>query len=120
MPAQSERIRCPACGENAVLKRQPVYDDNFRKVGEKRSCAACGHRFEDETAVPCAAPRRLSIFDDDDAPAPVDLFGDDEKQRGCRHCRHYLVNPFTQRCAIHNKRVEATDDCDRFERKDAP
>jgi predicted RNA-binding Zn-ribbon protein involved in translation (DUF1610 family) len=114
MAAQPERIRCPACGENTVLKRQPVYDDDFRKVGEKTTCAACGHRFEGD--APAAAPRRPSIFADD-APESVNVFRDEEKQHCCRYCRHYLVNPFTQRCAVHNKPVEATDDCDRFERK---
>jgi predicted RNA-binding Zn-ribbon protein involved in translation (DUF1610 family) len=120
MAAQPERIQCPACGENSVLKRQPIYDDNFRKTGEKLSCAACGHRFADEAGVVAKAPKRPSIFDDDEPAPSLKIFAEDERQRCCRYCRHYIVNPFTQRCAFHNKLVEATDSCDRFDRKPDP
>jgi len=48
------------------------------------------------------------------------VFGDDEYGRTCRHCRHYIVNPFTQRCDLHKKEVEATDFCPDFDRKPSP
>ena len=111
--SQSAEIVCPACGEAALLRREPVYD-GLRKTGEKLSCFECGHRFADEDSVPFKRARRPSILDDDDAPSVSAVFSADERNRCCRHCRHYLVNPFTQRCAVHKREVTATDLCDRF------
>lgn len=35
----------------------------------------------------------------------------------CRHCVHYVVNPFTQKCMLHHRDVSATDTCPDFEAK---
>ena len=113
------QIRCTACGEQSVLKRVPKYD-GFKKVGETLSCAGCGHVFGSEDEVPFAGPARPRVFGDDDAPGAVRVFGADEKGRTCLYCRHYIVNPFTQRCGRHNRTVEATDTCGAFEKKPAP
>jgi hypothetical protein len=85
------------------------------------------------------APKKPSIFSDDEKPAAPKIFSDDdkpaapkvfsedekavapkvfkegEKGRFCRYCRHYVVNPFTQRCALHRRAVEATDTCPQFD-----
>ena len=45
-----------------------------------------------------------------------DIFSACEKQRCCRYCKHYVVNPWTQRCGLHERNVEATDLCDDFDR----
>ena len=60
----------------------------------------------------------LKVFTDADKSEQVDVFEEDEKARNCRHCAHYIVNPFTQRCALHFKEVQATDLCDDFEVKE--
>jgi hypothetical protein len=94
-------------------------------VGEELLCSSCGARKPVKPAAggpgttAAAAPRKLSIFGDDDLPKPVKLFDEDEGRRTCRHCVHYLVNPFTQRCALHDKNIEATDTCLDFEARDA-
>ena len=119
MAATTSQIRCSACGEDSLLKRTPKYD-GFKKVGETLSCAACGHVFASEAEVPAGGPARPRVFDDADAPKAVRLFEDAEKGRFCRYCRHYVVNPFTQRCSRHNRLVEATDACGDFERRPAP
>ncbi len=122
-------IVCTACGEESLLKREPVYE-GFKKTGEALSCSACGHPYADESEVPFKEKKRLSIFADDDVPQKVNIFGDDdrsekidvfadeERQKNCRHCEHYVVNPFTQRCGLHDREVQATDFCPDFKKEE--
>ena len=114
--AESKTIRCPACGEESLLKRVPRYE-GFKKVGESLKCVDCGHEFADEAEAP-PAKKKPAIFTEEDAPKAVRIFQDAEKGRCCRYCRHYVVNPFTQRCSFHRKEVQATDVCAQFERRD--
>lgn len=72
-------------------------------------------------------PKRPRLFDDSDRSERPSLFGEEdrsstpkifdasEKGRLCRYCRHYVVNPFVQRCMLHRKMVEATDTCEQFQ-----
>jgi hypothetical protein len=109
------RIRCTACGEDALLKREPRYE-GFKRVGETLKCASCGHVYEDEEDVPFAAGGRPAVFSEADRPKVLQVFKEDEKGRICRYCKNYIVNPFTQRCSRHRKVVEATDTCAQFDR----
>jgi len=109
-------IVCSACGEETLLRREPVYE-GFRKTGETLQCSTCGHVFASEDEVPYKEARTPAIFTDDDRPARVAVFGEDERRRVCRYCVHYVVNPFTQRCGRHDRFVEATDTCDDFTRR---
>lgn len=108
------RVVCSACGEESFLKRVTKYD-GFRKVGDVLKCSSCGHEFASDDEAPAARKARPAIFDEDDAPRTIRVFRDDEKGRLCRYCRHFIVNPFTQRCGRHQKVVEATDVCGDFE-----
>ena len=112
----TSQIRCSACGEDALLKRVPKYD-GFKKVGEALSCGSCGHVYAGEAEVMFKGPSRPRVFGDDDAPRAVRVFDEKEKDRLCRHCVHYVVNPFTQRCSKCQRIVEATDTCGDFEQK---
>ena len=114
MADKKHQIQCSACGADSWVKREPVYDENFKKTGEKLSCAACGHVFASEAEVPYKDRSGPKVFSDSDKPKALHLFADDEKGRNCRHCEHYVVNPFTQRCGLHFKKVLATDICDDF------
>ena len=116
MTKDSGSAVCSACGEESFLKRVPKYD-GFKKVGEVLKCAACGHEFASEAEAPAEAKAKPSIFDESDAPRAVHVFGEHEKGHLCRYCKHFIVNPFTQRCGRHNKMVEATDTCQDFEAK---
>ena len=107
-------IHCPVCRAESVLKKTPRYD-GFKKVGETLSCADCGHEFASETELPVAGKARPKIFSEDDAPPSVKIFKADEAGKFCRYCRHYVVNPFTQRCSLHQRVVQATDICPQFE-----
>jgi hypothetical protein len=109
----SLEITCPACGKETLLRREPRYE-GFKKVGDTLSCLACGHEFASEEDVPYRDRSGPAVFSEEDRSATVDVFAEDEKGRNCRHCRHYVVNPFTQRCGLHNRVVEATDSCPDF------
>lgn len=114
MTAKAVAIVCRACGEQTFLKRVPEYD-GFKKTGERLECASCGHRYESEAEAPARAPARPALFDE--RPVRPVLFRDEERGRFCRYCAHYVVNPFTQRCDLHRRAVEATDSCGDFEAK---
>jgi hypothetical protein len=110
-------IICSACGADTLLKREAVYE-GFQKTGERLLCASCGHEYPGEDEVPFKEKKSLAVFEDSDRAETVEVFREDEKGRNCRHCKHYVVNPFVQRCAVHQKLVEATDICDDFEKKE--
>jgi hypothetical protein len=113
---KSPEIVCPACGAEALLLRQPRYE-GFTKVGESLRCAACGHFFAGEDEVPYKHRPEAEIFTDADRSAEVKVFSEGEADRLCRHCVHYVVNPFMQWCGLHKREVEATDTCGKFHRK---
>lgn len=107
---------CRACGKDTIIRREPVYD-GFKKTGERLLCSSCGHVYSGESDVPFKTAKKANIFTDADKARKVEIFREDEKGRTCRHCKHYLVNPFTQRCGMHFKEVQSTDSCPDFEAK---
>jgi hypothetical protein len=64
--------------------------------------------------VEAAAPK---VFGDEDRPEAVKVFEEGERARCCRHCRHYVVNPFVQWCGHHKRETEAPDLCADFSPK---
>ncbi len=116
MTQPSAEIVCTACGKETLVRREAVFD-GFRKTGERFICISCGHAYADEAAVPFKIRRAASLFTEADRSKQVEIFRSDEKGHNCRHCRHYVKNPFIQRCALHNREVEATDLCDQFDPK---
>ena len=116
MNGKSVEIVCSECGEETLVRREPEYD-GFKKVGERFICASCGHEYADENDVPFRQQEKSGVFGTDDLSEKVDVFRDDEKGRNCRHCRHYVVNPFIQRCGLLHREVQATDICEKFEEK---
>jgi hypothetical protein len=118
---------CPSCKEDALFVTDAVYD-GFRKIGETRRCTLCGHviRSSGGRSAPPQKPAARAnplwdAFARDETGAAPGLFDvDGETARLCRKCAHYVVNPFTQRCMLHDKEVEATDTCPRFTPRDTP
>lgn len=108
-------IICRHCGADTLLNREAVYV-GFIRTGERLICSGCGHEYATEDEVPFkernAEPK---VFTDADRSAKIEVFDEGENQRLCRYCSNYIVNPFTQFCALHRKEVAATDTCDRFE-----
>lgn len=117
MSGRQLEIICSECGADTLLVRTPVYD-GLRKSGETLKCGACGHEYRGEDEIPYKGRKTVKVFDESDASKKPVVFREDEKGRLCRYCRHYVVNPFVQRCDITHKFVEATDTCARFDRKD--
>lgn len=110
-------IICSKCGAETLLKREAVYE-GFKKTGERLLCSSCGFEYAGEDAVPFKGkPADPEIFTAADLPEKVKVFNEGENRRICRYCANYIVNPFTQYCALHRKEVQATDTCSRFETK---
>ena len=106
-------ITCSECGADALLVRSPRYE-GFTKTGETLKCSSCGHEFASEQEVPFKKKTAARVFDESDVSRKIEVFRENEKGRTCCYCRHYLVNPFTQRCGLHMRVVEATDSCGEF------
>lgn len=111
----SGEIMCPMCRRNTLVLRSPKFD-GFTRVGDELKCSECGTVFGDEEKLEFVEAGKLDIFTDEDRSAEVDLFEGDQV-RFCNHCKYYVVNPFTQRCMLHNKIVQATDSCPQFKRQ---
>jgi len=110
-------IDCPTCAKPTLFIKEAVYD-GFTKTGEVQKCTVCGHEIDSAAAQASAssANQKPELFSDDDTPEVFRIEGQDDDMETCRHCEHYVANPFTQRCAHHNKEVSATDTCGDFER----
>ena len=119
MADKAIEIECSACGQESLLKRVPQYE-GFKRVGDTLTCASCGHVFASEAEVPFKSGRKPAVFTEADRPKAVRVFDEHEKDRICRYCKNYVVNPFTQRCSLHHRTVEATDTCPQFERAEQP
>ena len=102
----------------STLTRKPIYD-GFTKTGESLTCALCGHAFASEAEIPFK-DNRPKVFSEADRPRPVQVFREDEKGQMCRYCAEYVVNPFLQRCGLHQCEVQATDTCPHFTPKPPP
>jgi DNA-directed RNA polymerase subunit RPC12/RpoP len=112
-------IRCPGCGQDSLLVREPKYE-GFTRVDDALRCAACGHRFASEDEVPFRHGSQPKVFSESDRSEVVKVFEQGEADQLCRFCVHYVVNPFMQWCGMHKKEVEATDSCGHFKRKPDP
>jgi hypothetical protein len=107
-------IICSDCGADTLLRREAVYD-GFTRTGERLLCSNCGHEYASEAEVPFKKARtEPQIFTEADRDARVEVFDESENKRLCRYCANYIVNPFTQFCAVHKKEVQATDTCEYF------
>lgn len=117
---KSMEIQCASCGQRALVRAEPVYD-GFKKVGEAFVCTACGRRYASAAETPFArGPERPRVFTESDRPRALSVFSDDERQKSCGWCAHFVVNPFSQRCGLTNKETQATDLCVRFEKRAEP
>ena len=89
-------------------------------MGETFRCAACGYVYSKEEDVPYKGKTATQqLFTEADRPTQPTFFKEGENRIICRYCKHYVVNPFTQWCGVHQKEVEATDTCEQFADKEA-
>ncbi|MBN1673025.1 MAG: hypothetical protein JXR37_18410 [Kiritimatiellae bacterium] len=113
MARQQVQIVCSACGADTLLVREPQFE-GIRRVGEILKCATCGHVYAAEEEVPFKDAARPRLFRPPPPPVKPGVLSEEQKVLTCRLCRHYVVNPFTQRCGLHNRTVDATDTCPDF------
>lgn len=114
---KSLEIICAECGKTALVRAEPIYD-GFKKIGEAFVCTSCGHRYASESETPfIEAGRNPVVFTEKDKPDVPKIFSEDEREHCCTWCKHFVVNPFTQRCGLTNNFTEATNLCVRFEKK---
>ncbi len=102
--SRKAEIFCPLCGKVTLVIRRPVFE-GLKKVGEKLVCSVCRTEFTEDEEVEFVERQAPKVFSEEDGV------------RLCLHCAHYVVNPFTQRCMLHMKEVEATDTCPDFVRR---
>jgi hypothetical protein len=103
-------IICRNCRADTLL-------NGFTKVGEKLACSSCGFEYASEAEVPFKEKKQgPEVFTAADRSTKVEVFDNGEAQNLCRYCANYIINPFTQFCALHKKEVQATDTCREFER----
>ena len=115
---KSMEIHCAVCRAVTLVRAEPVYD-GFKKTGEAFICTACGARYASAAETPFAhTASRPRVFTEADKPHMPSVFSDDERQRSCAWCKHFVVNPFSPRCGLANKETQATDLCVRFEKKE--
>ena len=115
--SSSLEIRCRGCGRLCLARGEPVFED-FKKVSETFVCTGCGHRYPTRAETPFVqGDGRPKVFSETDRPAATRVFRDSERRRSCGWCRHFVVNPFNQRCGLTNRVMEATDVCLRFAAK---
>ncbi len=95
-----QKIICPYCRQESAVKLVKQYD-GFTLVGEVRTCAFCGRELADEELT----------YLKEKIPEGLRQKG---QRRNCYLCEHYVVNPFLQKCVLHNREVEALDSCPDF------
>ena len=100
MTSGSKKIFCPSCRQESAVKVVKKYD-GFTLIGEMDICAFCGYEFGEEE------PEIIK-------ERPPGWVNDKDLKKLCRHCRHYVINPFVQKCVLHDREVEATGTCRDF------
>ena len=124
---KGDKIKCPHCGENSLLKEKKSFNDAFELCGCVLVCAFCGKEIKDQKSSENApgtqgkksAADRLSQLLGGESVRKVSLDLADDELRFCLHCAHYIKHPFADRCGLSFKEVEATGSCEKFEpRKD--
>ena len=99
-----KKILCHHCGNESFLKTEKIYD-GFTPVGEKKVCAFCKEEIASEEAAPLEEKK-------------PEFLSDESKKDVCRFCKHYVLNPWTQKCVLRNEYVEALDSCDEFKARE--
>jgi hypothetical protein len=115
-----ERRTCPFCGSEVQPGAGPAPGKKpprglgalFAEPVPKKPLSPFGDD-------PLQAPEAVNPFGDDAVrPKVVNPFGGETGPlRICRYCRQYVVNPFTQKCMLHERETSATDSCEQFETK---
>ena len=113
-----DKIRCPHCGEDTVVKSKPKMD-GWTRVGDVLVCALCGAELGTPEAPDAgsasgkAASALAALLGE--APAPkLRLDPGAEHRRFCRNCRERIEHPFVLRCGRDGRAVDPGNSCEHF------
>ena len=124
---KGDKIKCPHCGENSLLKEKKSFNDAFELCGCVLVCAFCGKEVKEQKSSEKApgtqgkksAADRLSQLLGGEEVTKVSIAADADDKRFCCYCAHYIKHPFMNRCGLTLKEIEATDRCENFKKKEA-
>lgn len=96
---------CPSCKEESFIRIKKDFEE-FKIVSEHKTCGLCGYILKDDEEINYIKDK--AIFNDDD----------NEKNKYCKDCHHYMVHPWTQKCTLTNKEITALDTCSNFKQEE--
>lgn len=114
-------MRCPHCHEESFAKKK-VLRDGWTVTGEVAVCALCGREWPaaapatDAAAAGAARKRRLADLLGGEETREVRLAGEADR-KFCRNCRHFIVHPFRNVCALTDREADPMGECGKFTEK---
>ena len=120
---EGEKILCPHCRDNSVVKIRLDMSD-WSAQNKVYACAFCNAELgrvseEQEVAKEKNSSCRLAALLGSDVEKTPDirLNAEEGDERLCRNCVHLAVHPFKNVCLLTQTEVDTMDDCEKFERK---
>ncbi|MBR2345715.1 MAG: hypothetical protein IKA71_08040 [Lentisphaeria bacterium] len=112
---------CPHCHEESFAKKK-LQRDGWNITGEVEVCALCGKIWHEKHGKKSGTPensaederrRRLSALLGGEEPGKIKLAGETDR-RFCRNCKHFIVHPFRNFCALSDKDTDPMGECSSF------
>ena len=117
----NDRICCPFCGENTVVKEKRSFAD-WKLSAPELVCALCGKKLgdvqEEESSSASDARNRLSALLGGGEPENISLAPAKEHRNWCRNCVHFTAHPFKSLCARTRQETDPMGECAFFEDKE--
>ena len=114
----NDKIRCPFCGENTVVKEKRSFSD-WQLSAPELVCALCGKKLADVSAdseTPAsAAKNRLAELLGGGEDQAVSLAPASEHRVWCRNCVHFIAHPFKSLCARTQQEADPMGECGSFQ-----
>ena len=122
MIRNGDKIQCPHCGENTIVK-QITEMDGWTKKGEILVCALCGEKVADLPETPTESVQKnslsaLSALLGGETVEKTEVALNQEDRRFCKDCKFAVRTAFVIRCELTGNSVESMDDCVNFQRRD--
>jgi len=112
-----DRIRCPHCGEDTVVKTKPKME-GWTRVGDVLTCALCGAELgvpEEGKSPASSRSAALAALLGEKPEQKLRLDPGSEHKRFCRNCRKRIEHPFVLRCGRDGREIDPGSCCEDFE-----
>ena len=120
-----QKFVCPQCGMHSIVREEDIIEGLFDVVGKRHVCSLCGWQIPEnltaDSATDSAARQSSSdaakleaLFGESSPSDSIPVLSDNDIDRFCKNCRHYLQTPFMSRCLLHNHEVEPLGLCEQF------